>query len=82
MTEYGIRIEEEFYEATSSRVIASRTCWEVYSDQCTIDKGLVEYGGPIGEKEARKRAEKAATLHAKQEAAKAKIVTYEFTPEI
>ncbi|MCA1841564.1 MAG: hypothetical protein LC723_14915 [Actinobacteria bacterium] len=82
MTEYYIRIEEEFYSSETTRDPVSRTLWEVTTDECTVDNGMVGYGGPVGEAEARKHAERAATLHAKQEAARARIIKYDFTPEI
>jgi hypothetical protein len=82
MPEYYIRIEEELYKSPATGDILSRTLWEVTTDECTVDNGVVPYGGQYGEGEARKHAERAATLHAKQEAARDRLVTYEFTPEI
>jgi len=82
VSEYYIRIEEDFYQSDITGSPVSRTLWEVTTDDRTVDNGVIKYGGPVGEKEARRRAEQAATLHAKQEAAKAQVITYDFTPEI
>jgi hypothetical protein len=80
--EYYIRIEEDFYQSETTGDILSRTLWEVLNEDCHIANGVVKYGGVYGEEEARKQAEKAATLHAKQEAAREQLITYDFTPEI
>lgn len=83
MTEYYIRIEEDWFNSNVTGEPQSRTVWGVTSeDGHSIDQGVIGYGGVVGEKEARKRAEQAATLDAKREKAKNNRVTYEFTPEV
>jgi hypothetical protein len=74
---YSIEIKEEFFQHTEYKTITSRWDWFVYDDDVQLlDQGSSAYG----ESDARKHAERAATLHAKQQAAKR--IEYDFTPEI
>ena len=73
---YDITIREEWYKDDRHNLPKSRWNWEVYDDDVQlIDQGSNQYS----ERDARISAERAATLHYRQK--KAKVVTYEFTPE-
>jgi hypothetical protein len=80
MSSYEIYLREEWEPSTlKSSPPVSHWTWSVSLDGSPVDNGKVEYGGDTGERDARRRAEAAATLHAKRE--NAKRIEYDFTPE-
>lgn len=73
---YRIELKEEWHKHVTHGTLTSRWDWFVYdNDEQLIDQGST----PYNENEARRAAEKAATLHFKQQ--RARRVEYDFTPE-
>lgn len=73
---YNIEIKEEWYKDTTYDKPKSRWDWFTYDeDYQLVDQGSAAYS----EHDARMAAERAATLHFKQQ--RAKRIDYEFTPE-
>ena len=73
---YRVELKEEFYKHPTHGTAASRWDWFVYDDdEQLVDQGSTQYS----ERDAKMAAERAATLHYKQQ--HAKRVEYEFTPE-
>lgn len=74
---YNIELKEEFFQHPEHKYVTSRWNWFLYDEEeQLLDQGSSTYG----EADARSQVERAATLHAKQQAAKR--ITYDFTPEI
>jgi hypothetical protein len=74
---YNIEIKEEWYKDPTYGKLKNKWNWFVYDDQyiTILDQGSAAYS----ETDARLQAERAATLHHKQQ--HASRVEYEFTPE-
>lgn len=74
---YRIVLKEDFYKDDVRCKVSSQWLWYVYDgdDDTLIDSGSAKYS----ERDARMHAERAATLHHRQETAT--LVEYEFTPE-
>lgn len=73
---YNIEIKEEWYKDPTYGKPKNRWDWFTYDE----DYQLVEQGSAAySETDARMQAERAATLHFKQQ--RAKRIDYEFTPE-
>lgn len=75
---YEIKVREVWYKSDLGPNFgpSNRWDWEVYDEDFQlIDQGSAKYAAG----DARKAAEKAATLHYRQQ--KAKVETYEYTPD-
>jgi hypothetical protein len=73
---YRIELREEWHKHPSMGTPTSRWDWFVYDEEDQlVDQGSTQYS----ETDARKYAERAATLYHRQQ--HAKRVEYEFTPE-
>jgi hypothetical protein len=73
---YRIELQEEWYKHPNTGQPSSRWNWFVYDNEYQlVDQGTTNYS----ETDAKKYAERAATLYDRQQ--KSKRVEYEFTPE-
>jgi hypothetical protein len=73
---YRIELKEDWYKCPTYGKVTSRWLWFVYDEEeQLLDQGTAQYS----ERDARIQAERAATLHYKQNTATR--VEYEFTPE-
>ncbi len=75
---YDIHLKELWSKSDLNGNLQSKWTWTVYLEGVQIDAGSVPFGGEVGEREARKNAERAARLDHKRQTAR--VESYEFDP--